>query len=308
MLGQTPPYDNTGLPLQVEADETLLDGAPGRHPRFLWTGLGFGVLMLVGLSACVLLPLPSFPSTKFSRHPVPEAAFSPSQNAQRPGTRAQPTVRTYADHSYRYAEDVPWAPGNGWPSDMRGEGTMPIKEVMDIAKTKLTPLQRAISLAEATETAFTGQTTNGYMHDNEQEGTYRGAISNAALFESSAKYDAGTGWPSFYEAVFGSVIERPDPCDLSNLKDKSLHGASTEFGYIDCDIESDSGANSGASSSFGVRTEIIDARSGAHLGHLYLDGPPPTGKRYSINAGALTFVPLEGMEKKMRSMDAAQMN
>lgn len=138
------------------------------------------------------------------------------------------------------------------------------EEVLRIAE-GLTPFQRAISLSAATERSFSGKTTNGYPHDNKKKGTYKGAISGAPLFESSTKYESGTGWPSFYAAVPGAVIERPDPEDSRDRKRAAMMG--------------------------GVRTEVIDAFSGAHLGHVFNDGPPPTYKRYCMNAGAMTFAP-----------------
>ena len=157
------------------------------------------------------------------------------------------------------------ASGSGAAFAFAGDGTMSKEEVLKIAET-LTPFQRAIALSAATERSFTGTTTNGYSHDNKKAGTYVGAISGAPIFKSEAKYDSGTGWPSFYAAVPGGVIERPDPGDLADLKRAMMMG--------------------------GVRTEVIDAKSGAHLGHVFNDGPKPTGKRYCMNAGAMTF--LEG--------------
>jgi len=145
-----------------------------------------------------------------------------------------------------------------------GEGSMSAEDVERIAA-KLTPFQRAISLQAATEPSFTGKTTNGYGYDNKKAGTYVGAISGSPVFKSSTKYESGTGWPSFYAAVPDAVIERPDPRDIADKVQQFLMG--------------------------GVRTEVIDAKSGAHLGHVFPDGPPPTFKRYCMNAGAMTFVP-----------------
>lgn len=145
-----------------------------------------------------------------------------------------------------------------------GDGTMSKEEVEKVAAT-LSPFQRAISLSAATERPFSGQTTNGYAHDNKKEGSYVGAISGKPVFTSATKYDSGTGWPSFYAPVPGAVIERLDPDDLANPGRAMMMG--------------------------GVRTEVIDAVSGAHLGHVFADGPKPTGKRYCMNAGAMTFVP-----------------
>merc|ERR1711985_155887 len=96
-----------------------------------------------------------------------------------------------------------------------------------------------------TERAFTGKTVNGFSHDNKEDGVYVGAVGGLPLFDSKAKFDSGTGWPS----------------------------------------------------SFMPRVEILDAKSGAHLGHVFNDGPKPTGKRYCMNAAAMKFVPRSEFEK-----------
>ena len=88
-----------------------------------------------------------------------------------------------------------------------------------------------------------------------------GAVSGLPVFSSKAKYDSGTGWPSFFEPISSDhVTLRPDPEDIRNKRR-----------YI--------------------RTEVLDAKSGAHLGHVFPDGPAPTGQRFCMNAAAMTFVP-----------------
>ena len=109
---------------------------------------------------------------------------------------------------------------------------------------------------------------DGYAPDfqSKAKGYYVGAVSGLPLFASAAKYESGTGWPSFFQPVDAQhVIERVDPGDV---------------GYPPAY----------------QRIEVLDARSGAHLGHVFNDGPRPTGKRYCMNAAALRFVPEESWD------------
>ncbi len=106
----------------------------------------------------------------------------------------------------------------------------------------LTPEQYAVLREKGTEPPFSGQ----YIHE-ETDGTYHCAACSNPLFDSTAKFDSGTGWPSFDQALPGAVKEVPD----------SSHGMR--------------------------RTEVVCARCGSHLGHLFDDGPTKTGMRYCLN-------------------------
>ena len=117
-------------------------------------------------------------------------------------------------------------------------------------KNQLNDLQYRVARQAGTERAFTG-----IYWDNKKEGIYKCIGCGLPLFDSKTKYKSGTGWPSYYQPI--------DPCNVKIIRDTSLGM---------------------------VREEVVCARCDSHLGHVFPDGPKPTGLRYCMNSASLSFV------------------
>jgi len=139
----------------------------------------------------------------------------------------------------------------------RAEAAFAVTLTKDEWRARLTPAQFAVLREEETERAFSNSLMgeSSPLLNEARAGTYLCAGCDNPVYSSQTKFDSGTGWPSFWDALPGAVGTKPDP------------------------------------GLFGTRTEVHCARCGGHLGHIFDDGPAPTGKRHCLNGLAMTFSP-----------------
>jgi methionine-R-sulfoxide reductase len=147
--------------------------------------------------------------------------------------------------------DWDYDPSSRYVHDERAEIPYPLALDESVWQTRLEPFEYYVLREKGTEYAFSNP-----MHANKQRGIYYSRATGQPLFSSDDKYDSGTGWPSFTRPI--------NPNAIVYVGDTAL---------------------------FGLRIEVVDSLSGSHLGHVFPDGPAPTGQRYCINAASLVFVP-----------------
>jgi methionine-R-sulfoxide reductase len=168
-------------------------------------------------------------------------------------------------HSAQAADPVKAAPDSSQSADPKESENPQANQTDDFnmpteeeLKAKLTPLQYKVTRDEGTEPAF----KNEYW-DNKKPGIYVDVISGRPLFSSTHKYESGSGWPSFWQPI--------DKEEIVEKVDRKL---------------------------FMTRTEVRSKTADSHLGHLFDDGPKPSGMRYCMNSASMRFVPKEKLEEE----------
>ena len=186
-------------------------------------------------------------------------------------TASAPAAEPAVPAAEKGASPMPNEPADAGAEVPSSDGRLPDDQIPKTDKEwarRLTPEQFQVTRKKGTERAFTGKYWN-----TKTPGTYRCICCGEPLFRSGEKFDSGCGWPSFTAPIDGREGKT-----IAEHEDRSL----------------------AALPGYGIRTEVTCRRCGAHLGHVFDDGPPPTGLRYCINSASIVLEPQKAGEESRR--------